>query len=969
MSFELGSRLAALEKRVDRMSRGSRLAAASIEDTALTVNDGGGGLRAILGVQGDGTVGVQAVNGPPPPTPSAPLVASVLGGVTVSWDGLFAGGAVLPMDWQRVEVHASITPVYDPIPATLVTTIETAQGATVVHACDTPVYVRLVARNTSGAASPASAAVGPFGPSPVVADDILDGIVTTVKLADDAVTAAKVATGAIDTAALQDAAVQAAKIAADAVTAAAIATGAVGSTEISDGAITTPKLTANAVTANELNAAAVTAAKIAAGAVIAGKLDANSVVAGNIAAAAVQAGNLAAASVQAGNIAADAVQAGTVAANAITARELNALAVTAGKLAANAVTAGTIAAGAVTATALTVGIAQSIAAKITDAMGDSSLWTQTFDSGTSSWLTGVTDAAAGGTVAQAVGPVTLERNSNTPYDPDTLYRVIARVRTTVAPTAGTATVSMGLVGIATDGTTRVSSTGANNIVTGQHFIAANAVTVAVGTTWTTFTGYVQGTAATGTTAASPDPKAPGKMHTNVRYVRPIVRLLAGATGGTMQVDQVTVETLPTGAVNSVNIADGAITAAKISAGAVDATALSATAITGKTITGGTVTGALIQTAATGDRITLNEAAGNKVLVYDGLISTAIAELSKRGLLVQGSNGSLLWLDPNNAFPNLRLTNSDQSKSAIINVSGTDARLGLNSGLFTGSSYSDMKWRTFFGNDFGVMERVRDSDVSKAYGGRLYLDSGGGTLAYINADDTTQNNTLFMLPGYAQVANGRFEVLPPVSASTALYVNAPTGYTGYLQRLRLNAVDKFTVDPSGNTVISGDLTVTGVGHRETKRRTSDATKASTITPATDSQITFSVDANSVYVIDGYIKYSGVNDFLMGWTAPSGSLGEWQGLGNGTTVVSGTNTNGTQQDVSSVWGYTVRTESTDLANTRTYGGISTTPFGIQVRGILRTSSTAGTFGLQWAQGTSGATVTTLYTDSHIRIEKVA
>ncbi|MCX4911794.1 hypothetical protein, partial [Streptomyces sp. NBC_00878] len=190
--------LNALRRRLEQVQKGQRYAhGGSIENAAITVNDATGSLRTIVGLQGDGTVGVQAVNGPPPPQPSAPIVASVLGGVSVGWDGLFAGGAVIPMDWQRVEVHASITAVYDPIPATLQSTIETAQGATVVIPCDTPVYVRLVARSASGTASPASATVGPFGPTPVVADDIVDGIVTTLKLADEAVTAAKVAVGAI----------------------------------------------------------------------------------------------------------------------------------------------------------------------------------------------------------------------------------------------------------------------------------------------------------------------------------------------------------------------------------------------------------------------------------------------------------------------------------------------------------------------------------------------------------------------------------------------------------------------------------------------------------------------------------------------------------------------------------------------------------------------------------------------------
>ncbi|MGW5529377.1 hypothetical protein ACWESE_20750, partial [Streptomyces xanthochromogenes] len=257
--MDIGRKIHQLEQKLAQQERASRLASASLDNTALEVRDGDGGLRAIVGQQGDGTTAVNVVNGPPPPAPSAPIVASVLGGITVSWDGAFADGAVIPLDWSRIEVHASPLTGFTPMAATLQSTIETAQGATVVVPTSGPLYVRLLARNTSGTASAPTAQVGPLGPTPVVASDVLDGIITTVKLADDAVTTAKVATGAIDSTALAAAAVTAGKIAADAVTSTEIASGAVTNTEIADGAISTPKLTANVVTANELNASAVTA--------------------------------------------------------------------------------------------------------------------------------------------------------------------------------------------------------------------------------------------------------------------------------------------------------------------------------------------------------------------------------------------------------------------------------------------------------------------------------------------------------------------------------------------------------------------------------------------------------------------------------------------------------------------------------------------------------------------------------------
>src|ERR1044071_8223102 len=119
MSNSLPAEFVRLKRQVDQIKKGQRLShGASIENAVLEVKDGSGSLRTIMGPLGDGSVGVQAVNGPPPPQPSAPAVASVLGGVSAGWDGLFANGALIPMDFSRIEVHASTAAVFEPIPET-----------------------------------------------------------------------------------------------------------------------------------------------------------------------------------------------------------------------------------------------------------------------------------------------------------------------------------------------------------------------------------------------------------------------------------------------------------------------------------------------------------------------------------------------------------------------------------------------------------------------------------------------------------------------------------------------------------------------------------------------------------------------------------------------------------------------------------------------------------------------------------
>lgn len=286
--MDIGRLLHDFDARLKRIENSPRLSHAAIDGTAVQVRDSAGSLRALVGMQADGTTAVNVVNGPPPPQPTPPLLASVLGGVTASWDGAFAGGSTVPLDFARIEVHASTVNGFTPDTSTLAATIETPRGATVVIPTSVGVYVRLMARSTSGTASTPSTQAGPTSPSVVVAADILDGIVTTLKLADDAVTQAKVATGAI------------------------------GTTEISDNAVTTEKIIAGAILAGQIAAGAVLTDKLAAEAVTAAKIAALTITSDKIAANAITVGKLAAGAVDATAIAADAITGKTITGGTIT---------------------------------------------------------------------------------------------------------------------------------------------------------------------------------------------------------------------------------------------------------------------------------------------------------------------------------------------------------------------------------------------------------------------------------------------------------------------------------------------------------------------------------------------------------------------------------------------------------------------------------------------------------------------------
>ncbi|WP_405889470.1 hypothetical protein OG427_02805 [Streptomyces sp. NBC_00133] len=204
---KLAARLALVERELTRTSRTARLAYSSIENGAIEIHDDDGGVRGVIGQQPDGTTGAIVVNGPPPPTPSLPLVEPALAGLHVTWDGAFADALAAPLDLARVQVH--LLPSADAVPDVRwpTATIEASSGASVTIARSSyeGLWVRLVAVNTSGIPGPASEAVtakprqtsrndlavGAVGP-----DNLVAGSVTAAALAADAITG-KVVTGGV----------------------------------------------------------------------------------------------------------------------------------------------------------------------------------------------------------------------------------------------------------------------------------------------------------------------------------------------------------------------------------------------------------------------------------------------------------------------------------------------------------------------------------------------------------------------------------------------------------------------------------------------------------------------------------------------------------------------------------------------------------------------------------------------------
>ncbi|MER5482635.1 hypothetical protein ABT024_05375 [Streptomyces sp. NPDC002812] len=296
-------------------------------------------------------------------------------------------------------------------------------------------------------------------------------------------------------------------------------------------------------------------------------------------------------------LAQSAVTEAKIALGAVSSGALAAGAVLEDKLGKAAVTLDKIGRGAVTLNALGGALADGVTQRYVDAMSDPAAWRVLSQAAGSQWqhVSGVADAPTGQSVARATGYTVVRGAVQVPYEPDVLYRVSARVRTTSASVSGNDLLYVGVLGIAADGISMVSRTGAN-AYTQAHYVAAAATPQPVDGGWVTYIGYLRGRAAPdqpGTGGQALDPRTPGVLHSAVRFVSPILYLNygSGAAGlsGVMEVDAFTIEVLKTGIVDSSNLVVGSVTTAALATDAVTAGKIAASSIGAREITAGSIT--------------------------------------------------------------------------------------------------------------------------------------------------------------------------------------------------------------------------------------------------------------------------------------------------------------------------------------------------------------------------------------------
>lgn len=148
-----------------------------------------------------------------------------------------------------------------------------------------------------------------------------------------------------------------------------------------------------------------------------------------------------------------------------------------------------------------------------------------------------------------------------------------------------------------------------------------------------------------------------------------------------------------------------------------------------------------------------------------------------------------------------------------------------------------------------------------------------------------------------------------------------------------------------------------------RKTTAQQVVSDSTVNDDEHISFSVEANAVYSMDGWLFYSANStaDIKFGFSVPANTLGEWSVLGPGSGSTTQTQA-----------GHSIRTITRDPSDEQSLSGLGlgvANASSVIVQGMWRIGSVPGTLTLQWAQGTSDAGATVLYNDSWIRLQRIA
>lgn len=143
-----------------------------------------------------------------------------------------------------------------------------------------------------------------------------------------------------------------------------------------------------------------------------------------------------------------------------------------------------------------------------------------------------------------------------------------------------------------------------------------------------------------------------------------------------------------------------------------------------------------------------------------------------------------------------------------------------------------------------------------------------------------------------------------------------------------------------------------------RKASDESVTSSVTLQDDNELVISLDASETYELLLVATFVGATagDFKWQVTGPAGATL--------CTASNGIQTAGTGSGDDLTEGY-----NQALPITQTYGALPAQKSALYIHGLLVVAGTAGNLTLQWAQGTSSATPTTVHAGSFVILRRVS
>ena len=204
---------------------------------------------------------------------------------------------------------------------------------------------------------------------------------------------------------------------------------------------------------------------------------------------------------------------------------------------------------------------------------------------------------------------------------------------------------------------------------------------------------------------------------------------------------------------------------------------------------------------------------------------------------------------------------------------------------------------------------------------------GSDLYLSDTNELTTDQNLVV--GQALTASGNLSTAGSLQVDGSATINTDLTVTGLTN--------------NGDSNISGNLSVTGVGKDQYVVKASGTSRASNTTPSNDPDLTLPVVANGVYLVLASISYTttvgnGGGGLQYGWSYPTGATMQWSdgdGTGNPISAVS-----------------TFQNDDGSIAH-----------------GLLKTSSTAGSLTVRWAQEQSSSTATIMLAGCSLYLRRLA